>query len=79
MAPPQLSRDAPVADVFHPVEIRLFKAVRDKVCLFVMNSSDGRLGKGLHMDKPLERDFRLHDVMAALTCPDVMAHGLLFY
>ena len=53
VTPPELAGDAPVADILEPMEIDLFKALRDKLCLAVFNSVDSRTREGLHADEPL--------------------------
>ena len=53
MTPPELTGYAPVADILKPMEIDLFKALRDKLCLAVFNSVDSRTREGLHADEPL--------------------------
>ena len=76
VAPPELTGNAPVADVLHPVQIRLFKALGHEHELFVLRHFDGRLGQGLHLYKPLGRHQRLHVVMAAVAGADVVGKRL---
>ena len=53
VAPPQLARDAPVADVAHPVEVGLRPALGDELGLALLDRLDGRLGQRLHLHEPL--------------------------
>ena len=53
MSPPELPRDAPIANVVHPVEICLFKPFGNELHLAVSHRFDGRRGKRLHIHKPL--------------------------
>ena len=70
VAPPELARDAPVADVLHPVEVDLVEALRDDPDAPVAHRVDGRLGQRLDLDEPLRRDARLDDRVAALAVAD---------
>ena len=53
MAPPELARDAPGLDVFHPVEIGLFPVLRNECGLAFAHGLDRRLRKRLGVDVPL--------------------------
>ena len=66
MAPPELARDAPVADVVHPLEVGLGPVVRDELDAAVLHRLDGLLGQRLRLDEPLRGDQRLDDGLAAL-------------
>ena len=76
MAPPELTGDAPVVDVFHPVEVGLREALGDELDRAVLDDADGFLGQGLHLDEPLRGDERLDIVMAAVAGADVVGIGL---
>ena len=68
--PPQLPRDAPVADVVHPVEKRLRPRLGNELGLPLLHRLDRRLGERLHLDEPLRRQHRLDDRVAALAVTD---------
>ncbi len=53
MPPPELTRDAPVADVFQPVEIRFAEMLWHKFRPAVLYGVDGRAGQRFHLYKPL--------------------------
>ncbi len=57
--PPQLARDAPVADVLHPVDVQLRPAIGDEPDAAVLHDLDRPLRQGLHPHEPLRRDQRL--------------------
>ena len=73
MPPPQLTGNAPVADIFHPVEIGLAEPLGDELGLPVLDHPDGLLGQGLHLHEPLGGDDRLHVLMAAVAGAHVVA------
>ena len=73
MTPPQLAGNAPVADIFHPVEIGLAEPLGDEFGLPVLDHPDGLLGQGLHLHEPLGGDDRLHVLMAAVAGAHVVA------
>ena len=50
MAPPQLTADAPVADVLHPVHVLLGEALGHKLGLAAGHGLDGRLGQRLNVN-----------------------------
>ena len=80
MAPPELTADAPVADVFHPVEVGPLEALRDDLDFAVAHGFDGRLGQRLGLDPPLLAEQRLDHGVAALAVADLVgailhAHG----
>ena len=53
VSPPDLTRDAPVADVLHPFLVNLGPAVRGKGDSSVGDGGQGGLGQGCHLDEPL--------------------------
>ncbi len=75
MTPPELARDAPVADIFQPVFVDSGKARRDKVCLLVAHCLQSRLGKWFHFHEPLLRDQRFHNGTAAVA----VTHGMTVF
>ena len=53
VTPPELTGNAPVADILEPMEIDLFKTLRHELCLAVLDSVDSGTREGLHADEPL--------------------------
>ena len=76
VAPPQLTGDAPVMDVLHPVDIGFGKALRYKLDGAILHHPDGLLGQRLHLHEPLGGDQGLHVVVAAVAGADVVGIGL---
>ena len=70
MAPPELARDAPVANVLHPVEERFFPVVGDEADSAIAHRSHRLGGHGLRPHKPLRRNQRLHNGSAAVAFSD---------
>ena len=70
--PPELTGDAPVADVFQPIIIDLRKAIGNKLRFVLHHRVDGGLGKGRHLDEPLLGDDGLHRRMAAVAVTHVV-------
>ena len=66
MAPPELARDAPVADVVHPLEVGLRSSSPGRTRSRRLDRGDGLLGERLRFDEPLRGDERLDDGLAAL-------------
>ena len=66
VAPPDLARDTPVADVLHPAHVGLVPALGNKADAPVVHRLDGRAGQRLHLHEPLRRKARLHDRVAAV-------------
>ena len=85
MAPPELARDAPRLDVFHPIEIGVLPVLRDELGLAVAHRGDRRLRQLLGVDVPLVGQIWLdhhvgtvamrHDVTVRL---DLLDQPLLF-
>ena len=59
-------------DILHPVHIGLGEALGNEFYPSVLNDLDGRLGKRLHLNKPLRAGERLDDRAAAVAAADVM-------
>ena len=66
VSPPELTADAPVADVLHPVEVVFVETFRHEANVAVSDRLDGGLCKLLHGDEPLEGNSRLHGGVAAV-------------
>ena len=71
VSPPQLTRNAPVADVVHPMLVDFHPSLGMELDRSVLHHAQGRLGKRLHAHKPLVREIRLDDRMAPVTLADV--------
>jgi len=72
MAPPELTGDAPVAYVLHPVGVDLGEAVGHELCCAGVDGLERLPGERLHLYEPLRGDQRLHVIMAAIAG----AHGV---
>ena len=70
MAPPELARDAPVANVAHPFEINAFPILRRDLNFSRLHGFDGRLGQWLHLHEPLRGSARLDNRAAAVASAD---------
>ena len=66
VAPPKLTRDTPVPDVFQPMAVDLSKTVRNKVEVSLLVGFQGRLGQGFHLDKPLLGNQGFNNSLTAL-------------
>ena len=78
MAPPQLTRDAPVVHVVHPGEPAWLEAGWVNHGVAVANRITRGLGQRLDLDPPLHRQPRFNDFTAALRVPDAVQVGALF-
>ena len=72
MAPPQLTGDAPVTDVLHPVRINFREALRNKLRLAVVHDAQRLFGQRLHLYKPLSGNDRLDVAVAAVAGADIV-------
>ena len=72
VAPPELTGDAPVLDVLHPVVVGLVHPLGDQLDFAVADNVDGRLCQRLHLDKPLLGDHRLDGGAAAVAGADIV-------
>ena len=72
MPPPELARDAPVANIFEPVFVDFRKALGHETDAPVLHRCDCGLRQVLHADKPLLRYERLDRRLAARAVPDRM-------
>ena len=76
MTPPELTGDAPVVHVLHPVIIGLAEALGHELDAPVAHGLDGGLGQRLHLDEPLRARHRLDRRAAAVARADVVIVGL---
>ena len=65
MSPPELTADAPVADVFHPVEVDALVAVGNEADFALLHHIYGGLGERLHVHEPLFGEKRLDHLFGA--------------
>ena len=72
VTPPELSGNAPVMDVFKPLNVCLGEAFRNKLCFAGCNGFHGRAGKRFHLDEPLLGCHRFYDRLAAGAVSDSM-------
>ena len=70
--PPQLPRNAPIADVFHPMTVGILPFLRIEHEFAFFPRGKRLVCKRLHFDKPLLRKVRLHNAVAAIAMPDGM-------
>ena len=74
VAPPELARDAPVLNVFQPVEVDLLEALGDDLGAALAHGGHGKLGEGLGLYEPLLGHQGLDHLAAALA--DAHAHAV---
>ena len=79
MAPPELTGDTPVTDIFKPVEICLIKMIRYKFCLAIFNRINRRTCKWFHLYEPLFADTRLYRRTTAVAGSYIMIVIFYFY
>src|SRR4029077_20944811 len=72
VAPPELPRDTPVADVLQTLQQNGPLIVRHDFDQAVEHSFLGRLGKGLHLAEPLRVSVLLDDGLATVASADRM-------
>ncbi len=75
MPPPDLARDAPVADVFHPVIVGILPLFRQDAGLSLLHRLKCALGQGADLDVPLERQVRFNHGLAAVAAAH--RHGVV--
>ncbi len=75
--PPELTADAPVTDVFHPVFISFHPPLRVETDPSITHGPQSWFSKRLHLYKPLVREIRLDDGVASVTFAD--AHLVIVY
>ncbi len=79
MPPPELPRNAPVADVVHPLEIGLRPVGGNERDAAVFHRGDRRRRQRLHLHPPLLRNQRLHHRLAAMAFADAQLVRLDLY
>ena len=76
MSPPQLTADAPVLDVLHPVAIGVFVFRRIELDVVVHHRFERDLRQVLHFEKPLHRQLRLNDHVGTFRIAHLVGVGL---
>ena len=79
VSPPELTGDAPVADILHPAQICVLEVLRDKLKLAALYNFDSGFCERLHLNEPLLRAARLYNGMTALTGADIVDMSLCLY
>ncbi len=79
MSPPDLTGNAPIADIIEPMEIYLVKTFGNEFGFSVLYGVNSRLCKRLHLNEPLCGNFWLDSRSAAIASTDIMAVFLDFY
>src|SRR5437868_14191003 len=77
VAPPQLARDTPVADVLHPVEIHPRVTLRNDADLPIANDVNRRIRQRLDAQVPLVQQQRLQHCARAETITNAVRRRLL--
>ena len=70
--PPQLTGNAPIAYVFHPVVVNFRKPFGNETHAVFHYRRNRGFCQRLHFHEPLFRNNRLHDIVAAVAVPHVM-------
>src|SRR5262249_17200826 len=78
MTPPQLARDAPVANVLHPVEVDAREPLRDDPNATIAHKLERWIGERLDAQVPLIEQQWLQNGARALTVANTVGVGLLF-
>ena len=79
MAPPKLAGDAPVAQVFNPVEVGLFPVRGNQLYPFFSDSRDELIFEMAHFDEPLLGKIRLDHGFRAIRDAHSELMGLFFH
>ena len=79
VTPPQLTGNAPVLDVFQPVEINFVEPFRNELGLAALYGINCRLCQRFHLDKPLLGNSRLDGRTAAVAGANIVTVILDFY
>src|SRR5437870_3944124 len=79
MAPPKLARDAPVADIVHPIKERIVPVLRDETDAAIVHCIQHLRGERLGADEPLRGQEGLDDRLAAMALGDAHRVGFDFF
>src|SRR5690606_29131504 len=72
VSPPELARNTPVPDVFHPMPVRILHIFGKKTDLIRHDRLKSWLRKGFHIDVPLQRKPGLDNGPRSLGSPDMI-------
>ena len=72
VTPPKLAGNAPVTDIFKPMEIYFFKTLRNKAGVAFFHGVYGRACQRFHFDEPLLRHARFDGRAAAVAGADIV-------
>src|SRR5579883_331522 len=70
--PPELTRDGPIANVLHPVEVDAGKALQNKANASIPHRLDRRFGQRLDLHEPLLGDHGLDNIVAPTAVADTV-------
>src|SRR5687767_12909640 len=70
MSPPDLSRNTPILDVFHPGKIRIIPSFGNDTDIASAHGLDGRVRQRFDFYEPLRREIRLDGGLATIAVPD---------
>ena len=79
MAPPQLTGNAPVTGVAHPVHVGLAETIGQEAGFTLFHAFDGGLGQGFHLHEPLLGNHGFDDGVAAIAGAHFVLDGLDFF
>ena len=79
MSPPELARNAPVFDGFHPVTIGVFEFGRMKLNGVVHHHLQSRRGQRGHLQKPLRREFGFYHHIGTFGIAHLVGVVLFFF
>src|SRR5205807_2857210 len=77
MAPPELTRDAPIADIGQPIGENFALIIGNDLDLSFLDCCYGRISQGSHFAKPLRRDARLDHGLASIA--NTYREGVVLY
>ena len=77
MAPPELTRDAPIADIGQPIGENFALIIGNDLDLSFLDCCYGRISQGSHFAKPLRRDARLDHGLASIA--NTYREGVILY
>src|SRR6266496_6046369 len=72
MTPAKLPRDAPVVDVFHPVQVSFPIHLRRESDVTIFHRCYRAISERLNLNEPLQREPRLHNRLAAVAVAHVV-------
>ena len=78
MPPPKLARNAPVADIIHPLKISGLPGAGNYLCLAFHHCGNGLLGQRFDFNEPLFGNHRFNIRLAAVALADAVGVRLGF-